>query len=287
MQNFGNPVLSSPSIDFRSVRDQRRASLFYYDLDLSTARSASALTALLLNVSGNVVYIDADPSGGNALIHFQDGNYDRGPVPVYASPGAIFNVPFTQLLIENTAQAGKKLRIVYGVDVDFQPGSVAQVAITGATTDDYIAKSAGGTNYSFAQGQVVGAGATGYFFIKNISNPRLYRINDVTVTSSYAGAAATLPVTQLWKVTAISTAPNSQSTNTKDSSKLSNSYFNIVGVTGTATDLIYAAAGNALSYSAVNRSPIYVNANDAFLVTCQNNTAGGGAFYVNINYDSI
>ena len=124
--------LIAPSTDFRSVRDGRNSQIFYVDVALDTARSASGLTALELPISGNCFYIDARPTDGNAIVHFQDTNFDRGAVPLYVSPGSIFNIPFTRVLIENSAQAGKKIRIAYGVDIDFQPGSVAQLAVTNA-----------------------------------------------------------------------------------------------------------------------------------------------------------
>lgn len=124
--------LIKPSTDFRAVRDGRNSQVFYVDVALDTARSASAFTALELPISGNSFYIDANPNDGNAFVHFQDTNYDRGPVPLYVSPGTIFNIPFTKVLIENSAQPGKKIRIAYGIDVDFQPGSVSQIAVTNA-----------------------------------------------------------------------------------------------------------------------------------------------------------
>jgi len=122
--------LIQPTTDFRSVRDGRNAQVFYIDVDLSTARSAAAYTGLVLPISGNSFYIDANPSDGFAFVHFQDTNFDKSAPPLYVSPGAIFNIPYTQVLIENSAQPGKKIRIAYGVDVDFQPGSVSQIAVT-------------------------------------------------------------------------------------------------------------------------------------------------------------
>ncbi len=125
--------LIAPSTDFGSVRDGRNSQVFYVDVALDTARTAGgsgANAALVLPISGNAFYCDANPGDGNAYVHFQDTNFDRGPTPLYVSPGVIFNIPFTRVLIENTAQPGKKIRIVYGIDVDFQPGSVAQIAVT-------------------------------------------------------------------------------------------------------------------------------------------------------------
>lgn len=124
--------LISPSTDFRAVRDGRNSQVFYVDVALDSARSAAAGTGLVLPISGNSFYIDANPMDGNAFVHFQDTNFDRGPVPLYVSPGTIFNIPYTQILLENTAQPGKKIRIAYGIDVDFQPGSVSQIAVTNA-----------------------------------------------------------------------------------------------------------------------------------------------------------
>lgn len=124
--------LIAPSTNFAAVRDGRNSQVFYVDVALDSARSAAAGTALVLPISGNAFYCDANPGDGNAYVHFQDTNFDRGPVPLYVSPGVIFNIPFTQVLIENTAQPGKKIRIAYGIDIDFQPGSVAQIAVTNA-----------------------------------------------------------------------------------------------------------------------------------------------------------
>lgn len=131
------PGITAPSTDFDPVRDQRRATLLYYDVNLTNARSIAANTPLILNIAGNSFYVDQDTGTvGYATVHFQDTTLGIAPAPIYVGPGFIANVPFTQLLIENTAQAGKRLRIFYGVDIDFQAGVNAQVSITGtiATT---------------------------------------------------------------------------------------------------------------------------------------------------------
>lgn len=125
--------MSQPSTDFESVRDGRRSTLFYYDVNLTNARSIAAGTMLILNLAGNSFYVDQDTNTvGYATVHFQDTNLGISPAPIFVSPGFIANVPFTQLLIENTAQPGKRLRIFYGVDIDFQAGVIAQISITGA-----------------------------------------------------------------------------------------------------------------------------------------------------------
>lgn len=124
-------LLKKPSVDFASVRDGRSSLPLYIDVDLSTARSIQAGTALSINISGNSFYIDADTENtGNAIVHFQDTNFSRSTAPFFVSPGFIANIPFTQILIENAAQA-KRLRIFYGVDCDFQAGVNASIAISG------------------------------------------------------------------------------------------------------------------------------------------------------------
>jgi hypothetical protein len=135
MEPKNQPVfagMTAPSTDFEPVRDQRRATLLYLDVDLTSARSQAAGTALYLPIAGNSFYIDQDPVNvGNGIIHFQDTVF-AGVAPVYVNAGFIANVPFTQIVVENAAQPGKRLRIFYGVDIDFQAGINAQVAISGS-----------------------------------------------------------------------------------------------------------------------------------------------------------
>ena len=121
-----------PSVDMEAVRDGRRAPLLYLDLPLDSTFTIAAGNPVVLPLSGNSFYIDQDPSiVGNATVHFQDTNLQTASAPIFVGPGFIAKVPFTQLLIENkTAQAGKKLRIVYGTDVDFTAGVNATITIS-------------------------------------------------------------------------------------------------------------------------------------------------------------
>lgn len=130
LPNIYAGVLQRPSDDFNAVRDGRVSTLKYQDIDLSVARSDA--DAFVVNASGNSFYIDANPTDGNAFVEFQDSARDGATVQLYASPGFIANLPFTYFKIVNAAQAGKKIRIAYGVDIDFQPGSIAQIAVTNA-----------------------------------------------------------------------------------------------------------------------------------------------------------
>lgn len=130
-----NPLLNKPTSDFNAIRDGRNSLPLYIDVDLTNARSIAANSALVLNIAGNSFFTDADTAnGGNATVHFQDTALGNTSAPFFVSPGFIANVGFTQLLIENTAQAGKRLRIFYGVDIDFQAGVNSSIAISGSVS---------------------------------------------------------------------------------------------------------------------------------------------------------
>jgi hypothetical protein len=129
------PGITSPSIDFGSVIDGRRATLFVYELDLSSARSFTAGTATQLKLTGNSFFIDQASDVGNASVIFEGVQDDTGPVirpAVFVQPGFVAKIPFANIRVANSAQTGKKLRIFYGVDVDFVPSVNASVAITGS-----------------------------------------------------------------------------------------------------------------------------------------------------------
>ena len=121
-----------PSTDMEAVRDGRRAPLLYVDIPLDTVFTIAAGNPITLPISGNSFYIDQDTSiVGNAVVHFQDTNLQTASAPIFVGAGFIAKVPFTQILVENkTAQAGKKLRIVYGTDVDFTAGVNATLTIS-------------------------------------------------------------------------------------------------------------------------------------------------------------
>lgn len=130
-----NEFLSKPSTDFNAVRDGRASMPLWVDVDLSVSRSIGATgvnVPLSLNIAGNSFYIDQDTANvGTSTVHFQDTNLGNASAPLFVSAGFIANVPFTQILIENAAQPGKRLRIFYGVDIDFQAGINASIAISG------------------------------------------------------------------------------------------------------------------------------------------------------------
>jgi hypothetical protein len=129
------PGIEAPSVDLDAVRDGRRAPMMFIDIPLDSTFSIAAGNPIILPISGNSFYIDQDTTVvGTATVHFQDTNLGSKSVPIFAGAGFIAKVPYTQLLIENnTAQAGKVLRIVYGVDIDFTAGVNATIAVTDQT----------------------------------------------------------------------------------------------------------------------------------------------------------
>lgn len=132
--NYGG-ILLRPDVDFGQVRDGRRSNLFYYDVDLTVARSSAAGTALVLSVAGDSFFVDKNPAKvGPATVHFQDTTSGTTPAPVYCEPGFIAKVPFTQVLIENVAQPGMIFRFHYGVNIDFQPGASSSVNVNGSVS---------------------------------------------------------------------------------------------------------------------------------------------------------
>lgn len=133
-QNF---FLDESSVDFSKVRDGRNSMPLWLDIDLSVARSITgtgANAALCINVAGNSFYSDQNALQGVATVHFQDTNLSTASAPITVNPGFIANVPYTQLLIENSAQPGYRMRLFYGVDVDFQPGTGGQVTVAGSVS---------------------------------------------------------------------------------------------------------------------------------------------------------
>mgnify|MGYP003394110244 CR=1 FL=1 len=124
------PGLAAPIQDMQSVRDRRRTGVLYYDVDLSTARTLAAGSALVLPFAGTILYIDQRENTGFAQVHLVDETFSAGNTPVTVFSGYILKAPFTQLVVENEAQPGRTLRILYGVDIDFIPGSGAGVTVT-------------------------------------------------------------------------------------------------------------------------------------------------------------
>jgi len=132
---------------FKAAQNQTTTELLCYQLDLSTLRTFSGTGAnapVVLNLAGNAWFIDQKSDVGNADIIFNDKATSANPIGIFAQPGAIYRVTANQLTIANTAQAGKFLRIWYGVDVDFTPGlSLTGTSNTNVINSSLVVKEAG------------------------------------------------------------------------------------------------------------------------------------------------
>lgn len=130
------PGVGRPSGDIAAVRDGRRSVPLGYLVDLSVAHTIAAGTQITVPLQGNTFMADPlyDLTGlaqaGIARVHFEGENVTPYDTYVTALPGAIYRVPFTKVTIENYAQAGKFLYIVYGIDLDLVPGQLQLNDIT-------------------------------------------------------------------------------------------------------------------------------------------------------------
>lgn len=179
------PGIEAPSVDLDAVRDGRRAPMMFIDVPLDTVFGIATGDPVILPISGNSFYIDQDTTVvGTATVHFQDTNIGSKSVPIFAGAGFIAKVPFTQILIENnTAQAGKVLRIVYGVDIDFTAGVNATIAVTDQTPIRFSGTSQQHTSLTTSSQIVPASAVRKYVMIQN---------NDAALTTYIGvGVAAT------------------------------------------------------------------------------------------------
>ena len=125
------PVLARAPYGYSRELEKRNAPVLSFDIDLSTARSFAAGTALRFDsADGNSLMIDQDPSVGNATMYLQSDQANT-TARIYVGPGFIIRAPFSGLSFENAAQPGRILRVLFGMDIDFQPGLNQAVTITG------------------------------------------------------------------------------------------------------------------------------------------------------------
>jgi hypothetical protein len=115
--------ITAPSTNFDALIDGTRSTPFVYELDLSSARSFTAGSAAQIKITGNCLMIDSAPDVGNGYVIFegvQDNTAGQVKAPIYAQPGFVTRLPFANVYVANAAQPGKKLRFIYGIDLDFQ-----------------------------------------------------------------------------------------------------------------------------------------------------------------------
>jgi hypothetical protein len=180
------PGVLAPTSDMQRVRDGRQAGPFYLDIDLGTARSVAAGTALELNISGNFLYMDQRQGSGLATLYLEQD--DRGMTPFTVFAGWKAKVAFTRLFVENASQPGAILRLVYGVDLDLDPGIGAGVSVLNPVTiEDSI-----GANYNhYSLSTAVAVGNNASMVIDGATAPRGIRIRHIYLSGA-AGAGGTI-----------------------------------------------------------------------------------------------
>lgn len=180
------PGVRAPSDDFASVRQRLQTLPMHVSIALDTARSVTTGVttdvtdtsgkALLLPINANFLYADQKANSGSLVVHFQDETRSGANCPVTFYPGMIARFAFTQLLIENAAQVGSTILLMYGVDLDFQPaGLFGTVAVSGTVTTQET-----GYQYGAAYGSatVIAAGAVSQVFApaSNVNGAIIHQI---------------------------------------------------------------------------------------------------------------
>lgn len=179
------PALALPSSDFAAARDARRTPPLKYDVDLTTARSIAAGTALFVaGIVGNSLYIDQSTDSGIGTLYLSDRN-EAGVASITVSGGYGFFGPFVGIVLENTAQPGKFLRIRYGTDIDFRP-NVFSITGTVNTREQGFAYGA-----SYASNSVIAAGGTSQVFApaSNVNGAVVHSVSAYSVSVGAQGIA--------------------------------------------------------------------------------------------------
>ncbi|HYS77056.1 MAG TPA: hypothetical protein VEM38_13260 [Burkholderiales bacterium] len=124
-----------------AAREALQTPLLHEDIDLSVARSLALGTAKELKIAGNSLYVDQKANTGNARLFFTPrGEVGSTPVTIY--PGWIGYKPFVGLYLENDAQAGQTLRLIYGTDVDFRSSAGSGVTVLNSPRANYYDRGA-------------------------------------------------------------------------------------------------------------------------------------------------
>lgn len=242
--------MRGPKTDFEAVANELQTLPFYYDVDLTNARSIAAGTALLLPISGNVCYIDQVTSTGSARIAFQD-NVFAGVTPITAFPGFIAKIPFTQLQIENDAQPNLRLRIIYGTDLDFTPAIGAGVFGNISVVDGGKARTLAGLTYI---GSEVLGNSPGNYTHAQLWNPSGSATNVVLEKIRYGANIA-----GIMKVTRHNAALTSSFGN------ISSKYVNTLSASNAQFRYQYAAAPIGVTSPVIEATPVAANASNQLL----------------------
>lgn len=182
------PGISQPTTDFLAIRSQLRTPPLFVDVDLTSARAISANSQQLLTISGNFIYCDPKLSSGVATGYFVGLDGKATPITLY--PGAAFDVPFTSIVIENTAQPSAGLRLIYGTDIAFRPANAAGVSILNAISVIDAGYQRTTSRVAFQMGINVVAGGAGNCSQCQLYNPAASGVNVVVEQYSFTLGAS-------------------------------------------------------------------------------------------------
>lgn len=173
-----------PNLSFSPdrLRDNSLAGLAFFPVDLSIARSGSSALQLT-NITGNVLYVDpglpGSPQENAYATLFVNGS------PLTVTGGFLLLTPFDDIKLENPAQPGKALRIVYGSDIGLTPGAFLNVLQTKSVENiDYTRSSV----YYFSDSSI--ANATIIASASNIGGVVIHRLH--AVSTDYNGSFVTV-----------------------------------------------------------------------------------------------
>jgi hypothetical protein len=165
------PGFQGVSEDILAVRSGLRSRPLHFDIDLSTARSFAAGTALILEFPGNCFYSDQLLSTGELTVYFEDSNFDITKTGFGAPPGFIAKLPFTRISFENVAQPGKTAHIIYGIDLDFTPNPNSNVSISGVVDVVDGGRTRTLLNQAFIASYSIGVSPAGQYNHHQLWNP--------------------------------------------------------------------------------------------------------------------
>jgi hypothetical protein len=194
--------------DLEAVRAGIRNIVETTVVDLSVAHTLAGGNAVVLPIQGTAFMLDKGADVGVATLHIQDQtNTPVNSLNVF--PGDAYDLPFTFVVIENAAQAGKVLRIHYGTDISFKPSlagtltisgnvSIAQTIFATAQNGDVAAFNGNAFGYMVVAGAQAATNSVVQIFNPNGSGKRIY-VDAIAVNSptaairyqTYGGAALT------------------------------------------------------------------------------------------------
>lgn len=160
--------------DFDRARTQIATPFQYIDIPLDTAASNQ-----IYNVSGDFLYLDASSTGTVTLE--LNNQYNDAAAPFQASAGFGLNALFKQLKISWTAQAGKKVRLMYSTGDRIVPTNSTTINGTVTTTDNGVLPGA-----VFVSNAALAAGATETVFLPaaNVNGAVIHAVDGHTQSAA-------------------------------------------------------------------------------------------------------